>query len=939
MNVVSQREISPRYGLTIGNLNVRSLAPSSALVSDYVRRHHIDVMCFTETWLRNGEPDVPVDNLLVASRLDRKRKKGGGVAIYCRSDLTFSKLAGPSIPTSSRLELIWISVKCGHNRSLVIGCVYRPPMYEGIRPDLEALELSIQKFLSEGKQVILCGDLNCDLLRPNLPHVRPLLSLIDNVGMYQCVSKPTRISSTSATLIDIVLVSDHSLVTDCASEDCIVSDHNLIVVNMKVRRHRVIPKTMTYRRWSTIDSAVLGRELRAISWSSVLLSPDPDDAWQCWTDIMQPILDRHAPLVTVTIKHKSGFGVTAETRHLIRSTAAQLRTYRHSGCQSDLVLYKSMRRQVRGAIASERRLKFQAAIQMNRSSRDTWNLISSTLGKSKFTRSLDRNTARSFNEFFCSVGTSAQAIASAAPCHSDAISGPPRVISTMFELRPVTFPELRSVVQSLRTYTAPGPDRLPASLFKSFLSRLAAPLLHIFNSSISSGVVPSSWKTAEVVPIYKGRGDPKCASNYRPISLLCVASKILEKLVSIQLMPYLEDCCIMSDEQFGFRPHHSVDHALITLTESIRSSIDAGDICLLVSLDLSKAFDSVNHAILLEKLSQYGIDDPWFGDYLSGRSQYVRGCNDAKGDVLTGVPQGSVLGPILFNLFVNDLPTVANEMCSIVQYADDTQVMVSGPPHDISGIITRLQVVLHRLAEWFSRNGLTLNVRKSQVSVFGSKAMLRRVDVKSINIFQAAVPVKSSILSLGVTLDSCLTWSKHVDAVVGKCVGMLIRLRHLRHIMSCKTIAMLVNALVLPHIRFCIAVWGNCNATQGKRINKIIKFARRIAGPEAKRLAWHGDVASEHNIAALKIVRQCLLSPENMPPSISSLFKVRQSERTTRQCDSLHLDIPRTELKRASLSYNGSKLWNSLPSKIRNSSKTEFTKYILEKADIGELHN
>ena len=128
----------------------------------------------------------------------------------------------------------------------------------------------------------------------------------------------------------------------------------------------------------------------------------------------------------------------------------------------------------------------------------------------------------------------------------------------------------------------------------------------------------------------------------------------------------------------------------------------------------------------------------------------------------------------------------------------------------------------------------------------------------------------------GVTLDSCLTWSKHVDAVIGKCVGMLIRLRHLRHIMPCKIIAMLINALVIPHIRFCITVWGNCNVTQGKPVNKIIKFARRIAGAEAKCLAWHGD---EHNIAALKIMRQCLLSPENMsPPSVSSLFKSKQSE-------------------------------------------------------------
>ena len=301
--------------------------------------------------------------------------------------------------------------------------------------------------------------------------------------------------------------------------------------------------------------------------------------------------------------------------------------------------------------------------------------------------------------------------------------------------------------------------------------------------------------------------------------------------------------------------------------------MDDGNICLLVSLDLSKAFDSVSHAILLEKLCLYGIDGPWFNGYLSGRSQYVRGCNDVKCQVSSGVPQVSVLGPLLFNLYVNDMPSVVCEMCTIVQYADDTQVMVSGPPEDISSITSRLQVVLLRLAEWLARNRMDLNVAKTQVIVFGSKASLRRVNLESINIFEIDVPVKSSILSLGLTIDNCLTWNKHIDVITGKCIGLLIRLSRLRHIIPTNTIVLLINALVLPHVRFCISVWGNCNLTQGKRIEKIIRFAKRIVGRAGRSINWHGDVKMEHNIAALKIVRQCLLSPECMPSSVSALFQ------------------------------------------------------------------
>ena len=180
-------------------------------------------------------------------------------------------------------------------------------------------------------------------------------------------------------------------------------------------------------------------------------------------------------------------------------------------------------------------MKFELSVKTSRSGRATWNLVNSTLGKTKVTQCLDRRTAHSFNEYFCSVGTNVQSSIDIVTDLDSLIFGPPRVLSTKFDLRPATFTELRSVVHSLNAHSSSGPDRLPVSLFKSFLGRLGSPLLHVFNSSIADGTVPSCWKTAEVVPIYKGKGDPNSASCYRPISLLSVASKILERLVSNQL--------------------------------------------------------------------------------------------------------------------------------------------------------------------------------------------------------------------------------------------------------------------------------------------------------------------------------------------------------------------------------------------------------------------
>ena len=282
---------------------------------------------------------MPIGNLVLAHRLDRAKKRGG-VAIYCRSDLAFRKHSVARLSHSNRLEMVWIDVQCGHNRSITIGCAYRPPLYSGIALDFDELENCLRKLLAEGKQVLLCGDLNCNLMQPSLPHVRSLRCLINGLGLYQCVQDPTRVTNSSSTLIDIVLGSDPSLVTGCDSLSCIVSDHNLVVIKTKVSREKLRPKEITYRKWIDADLNAFRNELSNVCWTSVFSCINPEESWELWKDIVVPILNRHAPVVTIKIKHKSGFGLSAATRHLIRSAASQLRMSRCSNNPNDLNLYK-----------------------------------------------------------------------------------------------------------------------------------------------------------------------------------------------------------------------------------------------------------------------------------------------------------------------------------------------------------------------------------------------------------------------------------------------------------------------------------------------------------------------------------------------------------------------------------------------------------------------
>ena len=189
--------------------------------------------------------------------------------------------------------------------------------------------------------------------------------------------------------------------TGCTSEKCVVSDHNLVIVNLKVKRQKVKPFPITFRRWKNIDFQSLCRDLHdAIPWTPGSSVSNPEEGWQYWAQAVIPIFDRYAPFVTVSLKHKSGFGISAATRHLIRLTTAQLRISRRTNAQSDIALYKDMRRQVKKAICLERRMKFESSIKSHRSSKNTWNLINTTLGKAKVAHSLNKDTARSFNDFF-----------------------------------------------------------------------------------------------------------------------------------------------------------------------------------------------------------------------------------------------------------------------------------------------------------------------------------------------------------------------------------------------------------------------------------------------------------------------------------------------------------------------------------------------------------
>ena len=316
-----------------------------------------------------------------------------------------------------------------------------------------------------------------------------------------------------------------------------------------------------------------------------------------------------------------------------------------------------------------------------------------------------------------------------------------------FRFHPVSYDVVRKIVNLCPSNKAPGPDKVPMSLIKDALPFILQPLTNIINSSFRECMFPSAWKSSEVIPLLK-EGDHEIANNNRPISLLPTVSKICERVALDQLTDYMTHKKCLSEHQSGNRKMHSTETLNLLITEKILKSMDDKELVAIVLLDLSKAFDSIDHALLLEKLKMLNVSDEaicWFKSYLTDRKQAVRiGSKiSEKRKITHGVPQGSILGPILFNVYINDLP-MAPEAGSLKSFVDDSKLFFSFSINEANSVVNKLNKDLQRVVAWCSLNSLLINPDKTKLIVFGTHYMLKQI------------PEKFPHLSVGKKHFSCI---------------------------------------------------------------------------------------------------------------------------------------------------------------------------------------
>ena len=658
------------------------------------------------------------------------------------------------------------------------------------------------------------------------------------------------------------------------------------------------------------------------------------NAWTIFLDLFNPIVHQHAPVRTLRLRNPDAPPISDATRCLLADRSEALRRW---GRGSDR--YRAANRLARAAFRSDKRRHIGERVTA-RGRGSVWRSARDIVGGKKCTVQVPPSVSPdAMNSFFVNVGPGVAAeLASRGPPPELPIRLP-RVGTCALKPGPISLKSLHQIISSMHNSPARGPDGLCIKVVKLSFNSIGHVLLHLVNSCIVSNDIPPAWKHSLVHPIYKS-GDPTHPSNYRPISLLPVIAKIVERTVQRQLYYYLNSNQLLSPSQHGFRPRHSTETALSFVTDSILSATDQGHISILCLIDLSKCFDVINHAKLLQKLQLLGIDTAWFKNYLSGHTQSVsitgsdgRISTSSRLAINQGVFQGSSLGPVLFCAFANDLSLYAGD-AQVVQYADDAQVIVSGSKSALPNLVSRLEHSLSCLGEYFHLNGLKVNVSKFELIVFGSKQNLRNLPTINVTYRDTRLTPSHEVKNLGVIFDRHLSWDAHVRALSRRCCGILTALSHLRHFLPPETLPDIVTALVISHILYCLAVYGNGTAKNLSTIQKIMNFAARVISGKRKfdhvsdvrdALGWLESPQLFH-YQSLCLLHKIINTrePECIANQICENLDNPSHVRSTRQDHLLHLPAIRTEAGRRRLLYRVPQQMNELPAEIRDLKGAQF---------------
>lgn len=818
-------KIISKHEVTLLHVNIRSMQKNFEFFSVMLARLKIsfDVIVLSECWINDSSIIKQIDGY-TSYNTKKYINKSGGVIIYVNTKWS-ANVTEPDIDEANGLV---VEVPKAFT---VIG-IYRSPSFTNPAAFINSLETYLKNHTSTSS-LILTVDININILDSSTDeNTSNYLNLMAEHGMISAINAPTHDKS----CIDHIFVRSKSLTNSiiCKTD---LTDHAMVMAGINTQSEKCPPLKRSRLK---IDFEGLKKAIEQTDWSNVTNNESLNDAVLIFSNTLSELVNIHSKVVQIS---HSKFNINPwMTSGLIRCSKhkdklhSQSRKYPNDATKK--LIYTRYRNYY---IALLRNLKAEYDNKELKKYKNVPKKLWKSINHITHRHSKNNKTAHELtkikdttedsldecNKYFSSVGqVLANSILTQSNETQESLANNVKIKETPLNslfISPTDEEEIKSLIMQLDPDSSPGLDNINNRMLKATCNVIAKPLEAIFNLSIRTGVFPQAWKSAAVVPIHKC-GSKDLPNNFRPISLLGSISKLLERIVNKRLVSFLESNSLLMDRQFGFRQGRSTEDAVTLLTDIISAHLDNGRNCIGVFLDLAKAFDTVSIPILLKKLEAYGVRGSgleWFTSYLTNRNQSVKIGDHVSSlrSIAFGVPQGSILGPTLFLLYINDIDTLPLQNADILCYADDTAVIFHGCSWPV--VTEKAQDGMSQVLNWLNSNLLTLNTSKTKFMCFHKTAASNSHEITHIKIHSrqclsstdltckcGSIERVESLKYLGVIIDERLTFKEHMISMSKRVRKLLYVFKNLRDIDDGKIIKLVYYSLCQSIINYCILAWG-----------------------------------------------------------------------------------------------------------------------------------
>jgi len=899
--------------------NIRSLRSNHSLLVQELEAldNKPDLICLQEIWEPHPSQEILLDyNRLISNT--RKHKRGGGVGIFIKKGILHDRLN----TINENLELLSIHLP---EMKTVLMNIYRAP---NIDPStfLDELASEINHIINKlGKiKIILGGDFNIDLLKHSKAR-EIFLGFCDTNSLAPLIQQTTRNTSTSQTCIDNILINntqyheagvfnmelaDH-LATYIKIHTPVKGSKNRKTTTRKITDFNELENIMKIYNWAKVYNGEIGF-IEAVD--SIITASSKEVKINGKYCRKQPWMTK-ALLISRRRKLQLLKKYINTKEHITKAINKHIFT-RYQKIYYKLVkLAKKLEleREIRIAGNNGKRIWELTNRCINRNKKNDSDITHIKNNDIEYTK--DQDIANQLNKHFISIG---QNLAAQIPAQNNNFERFLTGNHKKMIFRETNYTEVSNIIKAMKPKNSCGHDNMNNKTLKRLRNFICKPLTWFINSQIRNNHFPDAWKLGKVVPLHKG-GDKSDPNNYRPISLLPTFSKVFEKVLEKQIRAHLQKENILSNDQYGFRPRHSTLDAQMDLIREVETNKLDKKHTLALFIDLKKAFDTVNTIILLKKLEHYGIDSTIINSYLSNRAQYTttNGCKSSTLQINCGVPQGSILGPLLFVLYINDLPTIIKG--KTVLYADDSTFLFSNQSIQMLEYTTNQEI--KKAQNWFTANYLTLHPKKTKCLLFDKPTHSHILNIKLDN---TNIEMERNFIKfLGLLIDPALNWKQHKEHVLSKIRRNFFLIRCNKDSLPTKIKILLYNALIKPYLEYSLLIWGHGNN------NKIEILQRKIIRVLANKTnnAHTSTLFARFNILKLKdliclntnkIIIKFLL--QTLPNNTKNIFKVKRPRKSLRSQDQHNiLETTTLTTARQQTSYlcNMPILWNNQENDIR----------------------